>query len=90
MKNVATASLDAAGRLTVPEPIRRKAGLIPGMPLEIRFRNGRVEIEPATRAVRIVKKGKIYVAEPLEPSEPLTQEIVRETQEAIRHRNIGD
>lgn len=90
MKGVATASLDAAGRLTVPEPIRRKAGLIPGMTLEIRFRNGRVEIEPAPRAVRIVKKGKVYVAEPLEPSEPLTQEIVRETQKAIRHRNIGD
>ena len=90
MKSVATASLDSAGRLTVPEPIRQQAGLVPGMELEIRFRDGRVEIEPARRAVRVVKRGKVYVAEPLEPSEPLTQEIVRETQKALRHRDIGD
>lgn len=90
MKSVATASLDSAGRLTVPKPIRQEAGLIPGMTLEIRYRDGRVEIEPAPRAVRVVKRGRVYVAEPLEPSEPLTHEIVRETQEAIRHRDLED
>jgi hypothetical protein len=36
------------------------------------------------RAVRIVRKGRLAVAEPVEPSEPLTPEIVCRTQAALR------
>lgn len=81
------ASIDAVGRVVVPKAIREAAGLKPGVALEIRCRDGRVEIEPAPRAVRIVKRGKVYVAVPEEPSSPLTRESVRETQEAIRKRS---
>ena len=85
--NTISATIDAAGRLVVPKPIRDEAGLVSGMALEIRCRDGRIEIEPAPREVRIIKRGRVYVAEPLEASEPLTREIVRETQEAIRSRH---
>ena len=43
--------------------------------------------EPA-QPVRIVQKGKLWVAEPLEPGEPLTAETVRQTQEWIRDRGL--
>lgn len=36
------------------------------------------------REVRIVRKGRLAVAVPVEPSEPLTAEMVRCTQQVIR------
>lgn len=36
------------------------------------------------RAVRIVRKGKLAVAEPVGPSEPLTDETVRQVQMELR------
>jgi hypothetical protein len=57
------------------------------MPLEIRVDDGgRIEIEPAHLQVRIVKKGPLHVAIPLEPVEPLTAETVRRTQLELRER----
>ena len=38
---------DAAGRLVIPKEIRREAGLKPGMVLEVHWRDGHIEIEPA-------------------------------------------
>jgi len=87
MENTIRTSIDAAGRLVVPKAIRDEAGLVPGMPIEVRCRDGRVEIAPAPRKVRIVRKGKVYVAVPLERSEPLTEDIVRQTQDAVRSRH---
>lgn len=37
--------LTAEGQITIPEHIRRQAGLSPGSELEIRFENGRVWLE---------------------------------------------
>lgn len=37
--------LTADGRITIPERIRRQAGLSPGSELEIRFENGRLWLE---------------------------------------------
>ncbi len=48
MGTAVTISIDASGRLMVPEPIREQAGFEPGMALEIRYRGGRIEIEPAS------------------------------------------
>jgi AbrB family looped-hinge helix DNA binding protein len=69
-------TMDATGRLTVPEPIREQAGLLPGVPLDIQVRDGRVEIEPSPRPVQLVRKGRMTVAVPVTPSAPLTAEIV--------------
>jgi AbrB family looped-hinge helix DNA binding protein len=76
-------TIDAAGRLVIPKEIRRAAGLQPGMPLEVSLRDGRIEIEPAPIAVDLVRKGGLLVAVPREPVEPLTNEIVEQTREAI-------
>ena len=83
-------SIDGSGRIVVPKEIREELGLRAGVPLQIRVRDGRVEIEPAPRAVRIVKRGHLRVAEPLEPSEPLTTEQVTSTTAMLRARQRKD
>lgn len=74
----------------MPKVIRERAGLAPGTELELRCRGGLVEIAPAPRRVRIVKRGQVCVAEAEDSSEPLTSEAVRRTQEQVRARDFED
>ncbi len=39
-------TIDAAGRLVIPKKIREEAGLKPGTALDVRVRDGVIEIEP--------------------------------------------
>ena len=77
-------AMDAAGRLVVPKPIRERAGLQPGQPLEVVYRDGRIEIEAAPREIRIVERDGIRVAEPVGPYETLSEDTARKTREQIR------
>lgn len=79
-----TTTIDAAGRLVIPKAIREEAELEPGAPLQIEVVDGRIEIVPQARSVRVVKKGHLRVAVPVEPSEPLSTAQVRRTLESIR------
>lgn len=90
MNHAIRTTMDPSGRLVIPKAIRQKAGIAPGVELEIRCTDGRIELEPAPREIRIVKKGELYVAVPREPSEPLKAKTVRNTQEAIRGRNAQE
>lgn len=76
--------MDRAGRLVIPREIRREAGLKPGVPLEVRWRGGRIEIEPVPVRVRLARRGRLLVAIPAEPVEPLTGAVVEETRDAVR------
>jgi AbrB family looped-hinge helix DNA binding protein len=78
------ATIDSAGRVVIPKKIRDAAGLKAGTELEVRLRDGRIEIEPAYLPVRLVREGTLLVAVPEIPVEPLTVEEVRAVQEAIR------
>ena len=77
-------SIDAAGRLVIPKEIRREAGLRPGTPLEIRWEGGRIEIEPAPLPVKLVRRGRLLVAEPRGEVPPLDRAAVERTQAALR------
>jgi AbrB family looped-hinge helix DNA binding protein len=57
-------TIDSAGRLVIPREIRREAGLGPGMLVEVRWRAGRIEIEPLPLPVKLVRRGKLLVAVP--------------------------
>ena len=76
--------MDAAGRLVVPKAVRDEAGLVPGMPLLIAFRDGRIEIEPAPLEVRLVERGGFTVAEPKGAYEPLRHETVQDVRRRLR------
>ncbi len=77
-------AMDSAGRLVIPKRIRQEANLQAGAPLEIEWRDGRIEIEPAPMPVRLVRKGPLLIAVPMKPVGPLTSEAVEGTREALR------
>ena len=85
-----TATIDSAGRLVIPKEARDQAGLRPGMPLEVRVRDGRIEIEPAALAVTIQKRGRFHVAVAKTPVAPLTNETVERTRRILRRERGGD
>lgn len=78
-------TIDPSGRLVIPKEIRREAGLKPGMPLDVRWRSGRIEIEPAPLPVKLVKKGRLLVAVPEEDVGTLTGDAVERTRKTL-HR----
>lgn len=86
MKNAINSTIDRAGRIVVPKAIRELAGLKPGTRLAIRFREGRVELEPEPRTVRLERQGGLLVAVPEEEGPRLTVEQVQETLDQIRNR----
>ena len=79
-----TITIGSAGRLVIPKSIREAAGLVPGIPLTISFREGRIEIEPAPLEVDLVDRGGFIVAEPVAPIEALDHETVRDVKDRIR------
>ena len=82
-------TIDAAGRLVIPKEIRRAAGLEPGAALEVRLRDGVVEIEPARVPVKLVRKGYLLVAVPECDVPPLTSEDVARIRDEIEQERVG-
>lgn len=76
-------TMDRAGRLVIPKEIRREAKLVPGMPLEVKWREGRIEIEPAPVAVRLERRGRLLVAVPRRKTPALTAEAVEQARSKI-------
>jgi len=77
-------TIDGAGRVVIPKELRNRLALVGGQELEIREREGRIEIEPAGAAMTLRVRGGGLVAVPDEQLPPLTDEIVRETLERAR------
>ena len=80
------ATIDAAGRLVIPKEIRHEAGLKPGMELEVRLRDGVVQIEPAVGPIKLVKKGRFLVAVAEDDGDPLTLEDVERIRGQIERK----
>jgi AbrB family looped-hinge helix DNA binding protein len=78
------ATIDAAGRVVVPAAIRRQAGLEAGTPLQIRFRDGLVEIEPDPLPVALRRRGRWLVAEPGVDVVTLPADEVERTRRSLR------
>lgn len=81
-----TTTMDQAGRLVIPSEIRREAGLEPGVPLIVRWREGVIEIEPQPLAVKLTRKGRLLVASPVENIRPLESATVERTRASLRRR----
>jgi len=78
------ATIDSAGRVVVPKELREALGLSGGGPVEIRERDGRIEIEPLETPMTLERRGRGSVAVPETELPPLTDEIVRTTLERTR------
>jgi AbrB family looped-hinge helix DNA binding protein len=77
-------TIDAAGRIVVPKPLRQALGMNPGQSLEIRASDGRLEIEVAPTPMQLMKRGKGLVAVPNAELPALTADQVRDTLERVR------
>ncbi|MGH7821495.1 MAG: AbrB/MazE/SpoVT family DNA-binding domain-containing protein [Candidatus Binatia bacterium] len=82
-------TMDKAGRLVIPKEIRREAGIAPGTPLEIRYRQGRIEIEPEPLPVKLEREGRLLVARPARSVEPLNADVVEATRRRLRRERAG-
>ncbi|MFN0147927.1 MAG: AbrB/MazE/SpoVT family DNA-binding domain-containing protein [Dehalococcoidia bacterium] len=67
-------TIDAAGRIVIPKKLRDQAGLRPGGDLDIRCRDGVIEIEPAYSDVRLEWRDGWLVAVSSDPSLVMTAE----------------
>jgi AbrB family looped-hinge helix DNA binding protein len=76
--------MDQAGRLVIPSEIRREAGLEPGTPLTVRWRDGVIGIEPKPIPVKLAYRGRLLVAVPVEPGRPLDSGTVERTRSRLR------
>jgi AbrB family looped-hinge helix DNA binding protein len=84
MFNAMKSTIDAAGRIVIPKELREALGFRPGLPLEIRASDGRLEIEVAPTPMQLKRRGKHLVAVPEEDLPALTADQVRETLERTR------
>lgn len=77
-------TIDRAGRVVVPKPIREAANLRPGTEVEFRVQGGRVEIEPVPLTVSLQRRGSLVVAVP-EADQPVMRVVdVNETLAQLR------
>lgn len=77
-------AIDSAGRLVIPKAVRDAAGILPGTPLEVRYRDGRIEIEPIPLDVSVELVEGVAVASPREPVPVLLADTVTATRDRLR------
>lgn len=77
-------TIDAAGRIVIPKPLRDELDLYAGEELEVVVRDGHLEIEVPATEMRLGKRGDGVVAIPGEPLPPLRVDAVRATLEQVR------
>ena len=77
-------TIDGAGRIVVPKPLRAAVGLTAGQAVDVAAVDGRLEITIAPTAMHLEQRGGHLVAVPDVSVPELTIEQVRETLEQIR------
>lgn len=77
----ATISIDKAGRIVLPKPVRDELQLSPGDALELEVFEDRIVLRPARSNTRLYKKRGIWV---MHTGEPLAEDITRQTLRKIR------
>ena len=78
-------TIDKAGRIVVPKPVRDALGLSGGEKLDIVLsEDGRLELEVPATPMRLEQRGEGVVAVADREMPTLTQDAVRETLERVR------
>ncbi len=79
-----SSTIDRAGRLVIPKPLRSLIGLPDGGEVEVTEEDGRLVISPAPVAKRIEERGGMLVCVSDSEVPPLTAETVRQVLESMR------
>lgn len=77
-------TIDGAGRIVVPKPVRDAMGLTAGRAIDVVFTDGRIEIELAPADVTVQDDGALPRLMPRAELEHLTDEQVRDALDATR------
>jgi AbrB family looped-hinge helix DNA binding protein len=77
-------TIDSAGRIVVPKPLRDELGLVGGERLEIRAHDGTLEVDVIPVPMHLEDRGGVLSAVPSEPLPVLTAQQVREILERVR------
>lgn len=77
-------TIDSAGRLVVPKPLRDELGLEPGTELELRARDGALEVSVPPVPMRLERRDGRLVAAADRAMPLLTADEVRATLERVR------
>ena len=78
-------TIDKAGRIVVPKPIRTAARLDPGTEVSFRLVSGRVEMEPAPLTVSLERRGHLVVAVPNRKLPAMAASKLEDTIAALRN-----
>ncbi len=79
-----SSTIDRAGRLVIPKPLRSLIGLPDGGEVEVTEEDGRLVISPAPVAKRIEERDGMLVCVSDSEVPPLTVETVRQVLESMR------
>jgi len=87
---ITTLTIDKAGRIVLPKPVRDELQLSPGDSLEVESSEERVVLRPVHGHGRVYKKQGVWV---FDSGEPLESDVVNKTIRRVREerdrRNLG-
>ena len=63
------ATIDKAGRVVIPAPLRERAGLAPGTEVEVTLEDSGLRLERTAPPPRLIRVGRRLVARPTAPAE---------------------
>jgi AbrB family looped-hinge helix DNA binding protein len=85
-----TLTIDKAGRVVLPKPVRDALEISPGDSLELESSEDRIVLRPARSAGRMYKKHGAWV---FDSGEPLSADVANQTIRRVRderhRRNLG-
>jgi len=77
-------TIDSAGRIVVPKPLRDALGFGPGEALEVEAHDGRLEVEVAPTPMKLTRSEGVLAATPEHELPPLSADEVRAALEQTR------
>jgi AbrB family looped-hinge helix DNA binding protein len=85
-----TTTIDKAGRVVLPKPLREMLQLRPGDSIEVEGSDERIILRPARTKGRMYKKQGVWVFDSGEPlSAKATEDTLRRIREERDRRNLG-
>jgi AbrB family looped-hinge helix DNA binding protein len=84
-----TVTIDGAGRVVIPKPLRDKLGLHAGSALEVVETSDGVTLKPAQRKSGLARKGRFLVYTGEVPAGFDVVKAIEEEREAQDRKNLG-